>query len=92
MFHIPHPWLPPDSLKIEQTGDDGARTIFIYPNPENPARYVVVWPTKLLSVPGDALCYPWIMPLSLLPDHVRVKDGKIVSGGHFDSDWRLGAN
>jgi len=32
------------------------------------------------------------MPLSLLPDHVRVKDGKIVSGGHFDSDWKLSAD
>ena len=24
-------------------------TIFVYPNPENPARYVVVWPAKLLE-------------------------------------------
>ena len=45
------PSLPP---ALMQTGDDGARPIFIYPNPENPARYVVVWPAKLLSVPGDA--------------------------------------
>src|SRR5205823_10851319 len=30
---------------LMQTGDDGARSIFIYPNPENPSRYVVVWPT-----------------------------------------------
>ncbi len=81
------PSLPPALL---QTGDDGARAVFIYPNPENPARYVVVWPTKLLSVPGDAPRYSWIMPLSLLPDHVRVKDGKILSGGHFDSDWKPG--
>jgi len=79
------PSLPADLLK---TGESGERSIFIYPNPENPDRYVVVWPTKLLSVPGDALRAAWIMPLGLLPDHVRVKDGTIVAGGHFDSDWR----
>lgn len=83
------PSLPPALLQV---GDDGARSVFIYPNPENPARYVVVWPAKLLSVPGDAPRYSWIMPLSLLPDHLRVKDGKVVSGGHFDSDWKLGAD
>jgi hypothetical protein len=81
--------LPPALL---QTGDDGTRAVFIYPNPENPARYVVVWPTKFLSVPGSVPRYTWIMPLSLLPDHVRVKDGKILSGGHFDGDWKLSAN
>ena len=70
--------------------EDGARTIFVYPNPENPSRYVVVWQTKLLSGPVP-LHYGWIMPLTLLPDYVRVKDGKILAGGHFDSDWRLGA-
>jgi hypothetical protein len=77
---------------LMQTGDDGSRAIFIYPNPENPARYVVVWPTKLLSVAGDALRSAWIMPVCLLPDYLRVKDGTIVSGGHFDSDWRPSGN
>jgi hypothetical protein len=77
---------------LMQTGDDGSRAIFVYPNPENPARYVVVWPTRLLSVPGDALRSAWIMPVCLLPDYIRVKDGTIVSGGHFDSDWRTGGN
>ena len=28
------------------------------------------------------------MPLNLLPDYVAVKDGKIISGGHFDNQWR----
>ena len=64
--------------------------IFIYPNPENPSRYVVVWSAKLLSAPDPGLRSSWIMPLQLLPDHVRVKDGKVVSGGHFDSDWQMG--
>jgi pimeloyl-ACP methyl ester carboxylesterase len=80
------PGLPPALLR---TGDDGARAIFIHPNPENPSRYVVVWQERLLSAPGDALRHAWIMPLCLLPDHLRVKDGKVVSGGHFDSDWKL---
>jgi pimeloyl-ACP methyl ester carboxylesterase len=62
---------------------------FIYPNPENPARYVVVWTGKLLSVPeADVPHASWIMPLNLLPDYVQLRDGKIVSGGHFDSDWK----
>src|SRR5262249_55737100 len=74
---------------LVRPGDDGSRAIFIYPNPESPGRYVVVWPTRLLSVAGDALRYAWIMPLGLLPDHVRVLDGKVVAGGHFDSDWKL---
>ena len=75
----------PDRLLREE---DGARTIFIYPNPENPARYVVVWQAKLLSGPAPQR-WGWIMPLTLLPDYVRVRDGRIVSGGHFHSDWNL---
>jgi hypothetical protein len=31
------------------------------------------------------------MPIGLLPDYLKVKDGQIVAGGHFDSDWKLGA-
>jgi pimeloyl-ACP methyl ester carboxylesterase len=64
-------------------------TIFIYPNPENPARYVVVWNAKLLSAPGRGLYAGWTMPLNLLPDYVRVEKGKILSGGHFDGDWKI---
>jgi pimeloyl-ACP methyl ester carboxylesterase len=75
--------LPPALMASE----NGARTIFIYPNPENPSRYVVVWQAKLLSAP-DQLHYGWIMPLCLLPDYVRVKGGKVIAGGHFDSDWK----
>jgi pimeloyl-ACP methyl ester carboxylesterase len=82
------PSLPPQLMK----SDDDARSVFIYPNPENASRYVVVWQAKLLSVAEEALRQAWIMPLCLLPDHLWVKDGKIVSGGHFDSDWKLTGN
>lgn len=78
------PSLPPALLRET----DGARSIFIYPNPENPSKYVVVWQTKLLSGP-EPPHYGWIMPLCLLPDYAWVKDGKITSAGHFDSDWAL---
>jgi endo-1,4-beta-xylanase len=63
-------------------------TIFIYPNPENPARYVVVWPVKLLSAPDHGVNAGWIMPLNLLPDYVVVKEGRVASGGHFDNAWK----
>ena len=64
-------------------------TIFIYPNPESPTHYVVVWNAKLLSAPGKGLFGGWIMPLNLLPDYVEVKDGQVLSGGHFDNEWKL---
>jgi pimeloyl-ACP methyl ester carboxylesterase len=80
--------LPPDLLK---PGDDGAQAVFVYPNPESPSRYVVVWPAKVLSTAGDRLRSSWIMPIGLLPDYLKVKDGQIIAGGHFDSDWKLGA-
>jgi hypothetical protein len=64
------------------------RTIFIYPNLENPSKYVVVCQAKLLSAP-EQLHYGCIMPLTLLPDYVRVQDGKVQAGGYFDSDWKL---
>lgn len=76
--------LPPALFK----GDDGSRSVFIYPNPENPERYIVVWQAKFLSSAGESLHQQWILPLCLLPDYLRVKDGKIISGGHFDSDWK----
>jgi pimeloyl-ACP methyl ester carboxylesterase len=66
-----------------------ARGVFVYPNPLNPSRYVVVWSAKVLSSPDHGLRAGWTMPLALLPDYIEVRDGKIVSGGHFDSDWRL---
>jgi hypothetical protein len=64
-------------------------SIFIYPNPENPARYVVVWSAKLLSAPDPGVAASWIMPLNLLPDYVVVKDGRVASGGHFDNQWKM---
>ncbi len=67
--------------------ENGARSVFIYPNPESPSHYVVVWQAKLLSTEDTTLRWAWIMPLNLLPDYVWVKDGRITSGGHFDSDW-----
>ena len=63
--------------------------VFVYPNPLNPSRYVVVWSAKILSSPDHGLRAGWIMPLLLLPDYIQVNDGKIASGGHFDSDWDL---
>ncbi len=63
--------------------------VFIYPNPENPKRYVVVWTTKILSLPDNGLSAGFIQPVNLLPDYVRVERGKITQGAHFDSDWRL---
>jgi hypothetical protein len=65
------------------------RAMFIYPNPENPARMVVVWNAKLLSAPDHGVNSGWIMPLNLLPDYVIVKDGQVASGGHFDNQWKL---
>jgi hypothetical protein len=65
------------------------RAIFIYPNPENPARTVVVWGAKLLSAPDHGVNSGWIMPLNLLPDYVVVKDGRVARGGHFDNEWKM---
>jgi hypothetical protein len=64
-------------------------SIFVYPNPENASRYVVVWSAKLLSAPDPGIHSGWIMPLNLLPDYLVVKDGRVASGGHFDNDWKL---
>jgi endo-1,4-beta-xylanase len=63
-------------------------SIFIYPNPESANHYVVVWSAKLLSAPDHGLQSGWIMPLNLLPDYVKVQDGKAADGGHFDNDWK----
>ena len=57
--------------------------------PENLERRVVVWSAKLLTEPGNDLRAGWIMRISPLPDYARVKDGKVISGGHFNSDWKF---
>ncbi|MCI0408009.1 MAG: hypothetical protein L0191_05490 [Acidobacteria bacterium] len=75
---------------IEAQGE-GAGAVFIYPNPENPERYVVVWNTGILSLADNGLSAGYILPVNLLPDYALVKEGKIVSAGHFDSDWKLKA-
>ena len=63
-------------------------SVFIYPNPENPRRYVVVWSAKVLSSYSSLLRAGYAMPINLLPDYVEAKDGKIIGGGHFDNDWK----
>ena len=73
---------------MEKITDDTG-IIFIHPNPENPDRYVVVWTTRILSVPENGLQAGFIMPLNLLPDYVVVQNKRIVTGSHFDGDWKL---
>ncbi len=69
---------------------EGSAVVFVYPNPENPARYVVVWTGPVLSAKLDVpLKAGWMMPLHLLPDYVVVTAGKIVHAGHFNRDWSL---
>ncbi|MBI2496972.1 MAG: hypothetical protein HYV75_03270, partial [Opitutae bacterium] len=69
--------------------DEGNAVVFIYPNPENPARYVVIWTGPVLSAKLDVpLKAGWMMPISLLPDYLVAKDGKITRVGHFDRDWQ----
>lgn len=69
---------------------EGSAVVFICPNPENPARYVVVWTGPILAAKLDvALKASWMMPLHLLPDFIVAKDGKIITAGHFDRDWQL---
>ncbi len=63
-------------------------SVFIYPNPENPQHYVVVWSTKVLSSNSELLRAGFLLPINLLPDYVEAKDGQISSGGHFDNDWK----
>lgn len=67
----------------------GSGVIFIYPNPENRDRYVVVWTARLLGLPHHGLRAGYVMPVNLLPDYVRVRNGKIIAAGHFDNDWKL---
>ena len=62
--------------------------VFVHPNPESPDHYVVVWSTRVLSMPNHGLRSGWMMPLNLLPDYALVKAGKIAEAGHFDSDWK----
>ncbi|MDP3072932.1 MAG: alpha/beta fold hydrolase [Opitutaceae bacterium] len=69
--------------------DTGSAVIFVYPNPENPARTIVVWTGRVLSTSLEPRIEAgWMQPLNLLPDYVTVKDGKITKAGHFDRDWR----
>jgi hypothetical protein len=68
--------LAPSLPAVQLKSDDGSRSVFVYPNPENPDRYIVLWQSKLLSLGSEVFRIPWIMPLCLLPDHVCLKDGK----------------
>lgn len=79
------------SLPAELMGAGGGEgsPVFIYPNPENASRYIVVWTAKVLSASVKGLTSGFVMPVNLLPDWLRVRDGEILSAGHFDGDWRL---
>jgi hypothetical protein len=68
---------------------EGSAVVFIHPNPVSPGRYVVVWTGPVLSTTLDVpLKAGWMMPISLLPDYLVVKAGKVISAGHFDRDWK----
>ncbi len=81
------PQLPRRLMETSQ----GAGVIFVYPNPENPERYVAVWTGRLLSILDNGLRpgFGSMLPVILLPDWVVVKDGKVAEGGHFDNDWKM---
>lgn len=73
-----------------QAAENGNAVVFIHPNPESPGRYVVVWTGRVLSVSLEPkLEAGWMLPLNLLPDYLVARDGKVVSAGHFDRDWRM---
>lgn len=80
------PRLPANLIaEVEQ----GATVVFVHPNPENPARYVVVWTGRVLSAPLEPkLEAGWMQPLNLLPDFLVARDGRVVSAGHFDREWK----
>ncbi|MCI0538451.1 MAG: prolyl oligopeptidase family serine peptidase [Verrucomicrobiales bacterium] len=77
----------PAKLLAESGAQSGC--VFIHPNPENTARYVVVWTTRLLSISDHGLKLGFVQPVNLLPDYVVMKQGRIASAGHFDDDWKL---
>ena len=79
------PSLPQTLMETIRNGDG---VILIHPNPENPERYVVIWTTRLLSLPDNGLGAGFLFPVNLLPDFAVVKAGKIVEAGHFNNDWR----
>lgn len=74
--------------RVMDEAEAGGGLVFIYPNPENPERYVVVWTTKLLSLPDVAPKLGFVQPVNLLPDYAVVKNGKISDAGYFDGDWK----
>jgi acetyl esterase/lipase len=77
--------LPPALLSAAAERAD----IFVYPNPENPQRYVVIWSARLLSVADNGLRTGFLFPADVLPDYVRIQGGKVESGGFFDNNWKL---
>jgi pimeloyl-ACP methyl ester carboxylesterase len=77
----------PGRLLAEAGAESGC--VFIHPNPENPAHYIVAWTTRLLSLRDASPTLGYIQPLNLLPDYVVVKQGKISAAGHFNNDWKL---
>ena len=78
-------------------GDAEAGVLFVYPNPENPDRYVVV----LSAVTAAGLFRAMSLPLQL-PDFIVFDSGlapaagqqvlgaaRVLGGGYFDRNWAL---
>jgi hypothetical protein len=84
-----HPLLRRYAPQLPAALMDDPGVIFIHPNPENPARYVVVWTAPVLSIADNMLRAGYIQPINLLPDYVRVHDGAITDAGHFSNNWSL---
>lgn len=75
--------------QLMHAAESDSAVVFIYPNPENPARYVVIWTGRILSAPLDVKIEAgWMQPINLLPDYVVATHGRIERAGFFDRDWR----
>ncbi len=79
----------------------GAGAIFIYPNPREPERYLVVITAPDPSGIWRALSLPQLLPDFLVYDdslapaaseQVLGKDAHVVAGGFFDRSWKLPAD
>jgi hypothetical protein len=71
---------------------------FVYPNPANPSRYVVVHTGVTPAAVYYASHLPWLLPDYVIYDGSKWNrrngmlfgsDRQVIDGGFFDSCWKL---
>jgi hypothetical protein len=73
---------------------ENTSAVFIFPNPKNPEKYIIIWSGRILSQSKKWLEIPEkiITRMLTLPDYIIFNNEGVIDAGLFNEDWSFPKN